>query len=81
MEISEFVRLYPLRSPNMQWFFGAGASTVAGIKTVHDVIWDLKRARLWYLRTGSRTSRRSVMIAHSLWPSGAPPSRKACRTR
>ncbi len=37
--ISEFLRLYPMRAPNIMWFLGAGASAAAGIPTCvpHDL--------------------------------------------
>jgi hypothetical protein len=44
MDVADFLRLYPLRCPNVHWLLGAGASAAAGIKTAYDVIWDLKRS-------------------------------------
>lgn len=44
MKLDEFLRVYSLRSPNIMWFLGAGASAAAGIKTAYDIIWDCKRA-------------------------------------
>ena len=43
MRIEEFLRIYPVRSPHMMWFLGAGASASAGIPTACDMIWDFKR--------------------------------------
>jgi NAD-dependent SIR2 family protein deacetylase len=43
MEVKDFVKFYPLRSPNIVWFLGAGASVSAGIRTAYDMIWDFKR--------------------------------------
>jgi len=43
MKISEFLPLFKLRSPNLMFFLGAGASVSAGIPTAWDIIWDFKR--------------------------------------
>ena len=43
MDTADFLRLYPIRSPNIQWFFGAGAFAAAGISTAFHMIWDFKR--------------------------------------
>jgi len=43
MTSPEFLRLYALRSPNMMWLLGAGASAASGIPTAVDMIWDFKR--------------------------------------
>jgi hypothetical protein len=43
MKLADFLRLYPLRSPNIMWFLGAGASAAAGVPTAYDMIWDFKR--------------------------------------
>ncbi len=43
MRIDEFLRIYPLRSPSLMWFLGAGASASAGVPTAYDMIWDFKR--------------------------------------
>ena len=43
MTASEFLRLYPLRAPNLMWLLGAGASASSGIPTAGDMIWDFKR--------------------------------------
>lgn len=44
MTVGEFLRLYPVRSPNFMWFLGAGASAAAGIPTAWDMIWEFKRS-------------------------------------
>lgn len=44
MDITEFIRLHHIRSPNVMWFLGAGASAAAGIPTAWDMIWDFKRS-------------------------------------
>ena len=44
MSIDEFLRIYPLRAPNLMWFLGAGASAAAGIPTANALIWEFKRA-------------------------------------
>ena len=46
MDLPEFLRAYPLRSPNIMWFLGAGASASSGIKTAYHMIWDFK-ARMY----------------------------------
>ncbi len=43
MELSEFVRIFPLRAPKLTWFFGAGSSVSAGMPSAYDLIWDFKR--------------------------------------
>lgn len=44
MTIAEFVRIYPLRTPNIMWLFGAGASASAGVPTAEHMTWEFKRA-------------------------------------
>lgn len=44
MDLSEFLRLYPMRAPQMMWFLGAGASAAAGIPTAYHMIWEFKRS-------------------------------------
>lgn len=44
MDLGEFLRLFPLRAPNVTWFLGAGASAGAGVPTANDLIWEFKRA-------------------------------------
>lgn len=44
MDLSEFLRSYPLRCPNIMWFLGAGASAAANIPTAYHMTWDFKRA-------------------------------------
>lgn len=43
MQLSEFIRLYPLRAKTLAWFFGAGTSVSAGLPTASDLIWDFKK--------------------------------------
>ncbi len=43
MDIPAFLRLFQLRSKQIMWFLGAGASRAAGIKTAGDMIWDFKQ--------------------------------------
>src|SRR6266446_6924160 len=43
MNLSDFLRLHQIRSPNIMWFLGAGASASAGIPTAFNLIWDFKR--------------------------------------
>jgi hypothetical protein len=43
MTLPEFLRIFPVRSPNLMWFLGAGASAASGIATAGDMIWDFKR--------------------------------------
>jgi NAD-dependent SIR2 family protein deacetylase len=43
MHLSEFLRLHEIRSPNVMWFLGAGASASAGVPTAFNLIWDFKR--------------------------------------
>lgn len=43
MKIEDFLRFYPLRSQNIMWFVGAGASAAAGIPTAGDLIRKFKR--------------------------------------
>ena len=43
MNLSEFIRVYPLRSKNIAWFFGAGTSVAAGLPTAWDLTWEFKR--------------------------------------
>jgi len=40
----EFLRLYPLRSRNLDWFVGAGASFSSGIATAYDLVWRFKQS-------------------------------------
>lgn len=44
MQISEFLRLYSMRSQNLMWFLGAGASASARVPTATDLMWSFKRA-------------------------------------
>ncbi len=43
MDVAEFLRLFPLRAPNLMWLLGAGASASSGIATAGDMILDFKR--------------------------------------
>ncbi len=43
MTIDEFLRILPIRAPNVAWFLGAGASASAGLPTAGDLIWQFKR--------------------------------------
>ncbi len=43
MTLAEFLRIYPLRAPNVMWLLGAGASAASGVPTACDMIWDFKR--------------------------------------
>lgn len=43
MDVAEFVRRYHMRSPNIMWLLGAGASAASGIATAGDMIWEFKR--------------------------------------
>jgi hypothetical protein len=43
MLFSEFIRLYPLRTKNLAWFFGAGTSISAGLPSAWDLVWEFKR--------------------------------------
>jgi len=42
MDVAGFLRLFQLRTGNIMWFLGSGASRAAGIKTAGDMIWDFK---------------------------------------
>lgn len=42
-DMPAFLRLFQLRSSQIMWFLGAGASRSAGIKTAGDMIWDFKQ--------------------------------------
>ena len=44
MDVSQFLPVYKLRSPNIAWFLGAGSSVSAGISTAWQMIWDFKRS-------------------------------------
>ena len=43
LDLPAFLRLFQLRSSQIMWFLGAGASRSAGIKTAGDMIWDFKQ--------------------------------------
>lgn len=44
MNSADFLRQYEIRSPNIMWFLGAGASAAAGVPTAFNMIWDFKRS-------------------------------------
>jgi len=39
----DFARRFSLRSANLMWFLGAGASASAGIPTASDMVWEFKQ--------------------------------------
>jgi NAD-dependent SIR2 family protein deacetylase len=39
----DFLNLFPLRSPNIMWLLGAGASAGAGVPTAATLTWEIKR--------------------------------------
>lgn len=39
----DFVRRFSLRSDNLMWFLGAGASASSGLPTAADMVWDFKQ--------------------------------------
>ncbi|MEW6581577.1 MAG: SIR2 family protein [Actinomycetota bacterium] len=43
IEADDFARRFVLRSSNLMWLLGAGASAAAGVATAWDMIWDFKR--------------------------------------
>lgn len=43
LDMPGFLRVFQLRSSQIMWFLGAGASRSAGIKTAEDMIWDFKQ--------------------------------------
>src|SRR5579885_819171 len=53
----DFVRRFAMRTGNIMWFLGAGASASSGIATAGDMIWEFKQ-RLFV--TQQRTSPRAV---------------------
>jgi len=42
IDVAGFLRLFQLRTANIMWFLGSGASRAAGIKTAGDMVWDFK---------------------------------------
>lgn len=44
MTIDEFLRILPVRAPNIAWLLGAGASASAGLPTAIDLTWQFKRS-------------------------------------
>jgi NAD-dependent SIR2 family protein deacetylase len=43
-DLTEFLNLYPLRTPRIMWFLGAGTSVSAGLPTAMTLTWEFKRA-------------------------------------
>ena len=43
MDLATFLRTHQIRSQNIAWFLGAGASAAGGIPTATDMLWDFKR--------------------------------------
>jgi len=43
-DLTEFLNLYPLRTPRIMWFLGAGTSVTAGLPTAATLTWEFKRA-------------------------------------
>jgi len=43
IDLGEFINFYPLRTPNIMWFLGAGASVGAGLPTAYTLTWEFKR--------------------------------------
>jgi len=43
MNKADFLRIFPLRSPNIMWLLGAGTSAAAGIRTAGQMIWHFKQ--------------------------------------
>lgn len=43
MELSQFVKFFPLRATKLAWFFGAGSSISAGVRSAYDLTWDFKK--------------------------------------
>src|SRR5260370_11210781 len=50
----DFARRFSLRSGNLMWLLGAGASAAAGIPTAGDMIWGFKQQLFISQRRGSR---------------------------
>ena len=48
----DFCRRFAMRSANLMWFLGAGASASAGVPTARDMIWDFKQ-RLFVSQRGA----------------------------
>ena len=43
LKADDFARRFSLRSQNLMWFLGAGASASAGIPTATDMVWEFKQ--------------------------------------
>ena len=56
MELSDFLRTYQLRAPQIMWFLGAGGSVAARVPSAYDMIWDFKR---WLFCSAQRVSLRA----------------------
>ncbi len=80
----DFARRFSLRSANLMWFLGAGASASAGLPTAIDMVWEFKQKLFVSQRRGSlravsdlsHPTVRDRLQAHidslGLPPSGAP---------
>ncbi|MCY4059602.1 MAG: SIR2 family protein, partial [Gammaproteobacteria bacterium] len=56
MDLPKFLRLQQLRSHNIMWFLGAGASASSGVPTADHLTWEFKRV---IYCTEQRVSRRA----------------------
>ena len=43
MDQEDFTGRFCARPQSFAWFLGAGASVTAGLPTVTDILWDIKR--------------------------------------
>ena len=43
MTLTDFIRIFQIRAPNIMWFLGAGASAAAGVPTAYHLIWRFKQ--------------------------------------
>src|SRR6266496_3842129 len=64
LSASDFVRRYAVRSPQLAWFLGAGASAAAGIPTAGHMIADFK-ADLF--ASAHRVARREFDAGDPVW--------------
>ena len=53
IQSDDFTRRFALRSKNLMWFLGAGASAAAGFPTAMDMVWQFKRALFLSQNRGS----------------------------
>ena len=51
----DFARRFSLRSTNLMWLLGAGASNAAGLPTAHDLVVEFKR--MLYVSQSGRSVR------------------------